>query len=86
MSLTPGILRDKVARFSPWSKALDIAPQLKIPLSRRGIHKGMPDPDPTGPRMPALLRSAGFDTDGGKVQVGAGTKVFSGPETRKWLA
>ena len=46
----------------------------------------MPDPDPTGSRMPALLRSAGFDTDGGKVQVGAGTKVFSGPETRKWLA
>jgi hypothetical protein len=46
----------------------------------------MPDPDPTGPRMPALLRSAAFDTGGGKVRVGAGTKVFSGQETRKWLA
>jgi hypothetical protein len=36
--------------------------------------------------MPALLRTSGFDADGGKVHVGAGTKVFSGPETRKWLA
>jgi len=36
--------------------------------------------------MPALLRSAGFDADGGKVRIGAGSKVSSGPETRKWLA
>ncbi|EXJ72431.1 uncharacterized protein A1O5_04935 [Cladophialophora psammophila CBS 110553] len=26
------------------------------------------------------------DVDGGKVRTGAGTMVFSGPETRKWLA
>lgn len=32
-----------------------------------------------------LFRKAGFDTDGGKVHIGAGTKVFSGPESRKWL-
>ena len=36
--------------------------------------------------MPALFRRAAFDADGGKVVVGAGTKVFSGPEARKWLA
>ncbi len=36
--------------------------------------------------MPALLRAAGFDTDAGKVRVGAGTRVFAGAETRKWLA
>ncbi|KAL7622187.1 hypothetical protein AAE478_007690 [Parahypoxylon ruwenzoriense] len=36
--------------------------------------------------MPALFRRAGFDADGGKVRVGAGVKVFSGPEARKWLA
>jgi ubiquinone/menaquinone biosynthesis C-methylase UbiE len=71
------------SHFYPRNLDLD---RLWVQNSRRGIHKGMPDPDPTGPRMPALLRSAGFDTDGGKVQVGAGTKVFSGPETKKWLA
>jgi hypothetical protein len=36
--------------------------------------------------MPALFRTAGFDNDGGKVRVGAGTTVYSGPQTRKWLA
>ncbi|EED14234.1 arsenite methyltransferase, putative [Talaromyces stipitatus ATCC 10500] len=45
-----------------------------------------PEDDPTSTRMPALLRSAGFDADGGKVVVGAGTTVYSGPETRKCLA
>ncbi len=53
---------------------------------RRAAHKGEPDMDPTGPRMPALLRAAGFDVDGGKVHIGAGTRVFSGLESRKWLA
>lgn len=52
----------------------------------RGLHKGEPDADPTETRMPALFRKAGFDADGGKVRVGAGVKVYSGPETRKWLA
>ena len=52
----------------------------------RALHRGAPDPDPTGTRMPALFRSVGFDADGGKVRVGAGTRVFSGPEARKWLA
>ncbi len=36
--------------------------------------------------MPALLRSIGFDTDGGMVSVGAGTRVLSSPEAQKWLA
>lgn len=42
--------------------------------------------DPTSTRMPELLRRAGFDADGGKVVVGAGSTVYSGAETRKWLA
>lgn len=50
------------------------------------LQKGVPDADPTGTRMPALFRSAGFDAGGGKVCVGAGTLVYSGPEARKWLA
>ena len=45
-----------------------------------------PDEDPTSTRMPELLRRAGFDADGGKVVIGAGTTVYSGAETRKWLA
>lgn len=45
-----------------------------------------PDEDPTSTRMPELLRRVGFDADGGKVIVGAGTTVYSGAETRKWLA
>lgn len=36
--------------------------------------------------MPSLLRRAGFDADGGKVSIGAGTTIYSGLETRKWLA
>ncbi|KAI1357425.1 S-adenosyl-L-methionine-dependent methyltransferase [Xylaria arbuscula] len=36
--------------------------------------------------LPALYRRAGFDANGGKVQVGAGTKVISGLEARRWIA
>ncbi|KAH8676476.1 S-adenosyl-L-methionine-dependent methyltransferase [Tricladium varicosporioides] len=53
---------------------------------RRGLHKGAPDADPPETSMPALFRSAGFDVDGGKVHIGAGTRVFSGSEARRWLA
>jgi hypothetical protein len=48
--------------------------------------QGQPEADGVGPRLPALFREAGFDADGGKVHVGAGTTVFTGPEKRKWLA
>ncbi|KAK3935503.1 S-adenosyl-L-methionine-dependent methyltransferase [Diplogelasinospora grovesii] len=52
----------------------------------RALHKGEPDADPTESRMPALFREAGFDADGGKVCVGGGATVYSGPQTRQWLA
>ncbi|CAJ2511695.1 Uu.00g073200.m01.CDS01 [Anthostomella pinea] len=52
----------------------------------RSIYKGEPPKDTTGTMMPALFRKAGFDADGGKVQIGVSTKVFSGPEARKFLA
>ncbi|KAI3336493.1 S-adenosyl-L-methionine-dependent methyltransferase [Xylariaceae sp. AK1471] len=48
----------------------------------RALNKGVLEPDPTGTRMPALFRRAGFE----KVQLGAGTMVFTDPERRKWLA
>ncbi|KKO99883.1 methyltransferase-UbiE family protein [Trichoderma harzianum] len=52
----------------------------------RASRKGKPEADPTATVMPALLRKAGFDVDGGKVHVGAGTSVFSDAEARKRLA
>lgn len=85
--LKPGGLlatRDGAAQhFYPRSLDLD---RLWGDNLARAISKGQPDEDPTGTRMPALFRSAGFDADGGKVRVGAGTTVYSGPEARKWLA
>lgn len=54
--------------------------------------RGMGVPDFIGGRMPALLRDAGFDVDGGPgegagtgVRIGAGTTVYSSPEGRKAL-
>ncbi|KAF2246937.1 S-adenosyl-L-methionine-dependent methyltransferase [Trematosphaeria pertusa] len=69
--------------FYPRSLDLD---RLWVGNLSRAVRKGAPETDPTGSMMPALFRRAGFDADGGKVRVGAGTMVYSGPETRKWLA
>ncbi|KAI9745018.1 MAG: hypothetical protein M1818_001296 [Claussenomyces sp. TS43310] len=81
-----GILATRDAsdqHFYPRSSDLD---RLWVRNQSRGFRKGAPDGDPTGTIMPALLRRAGFDADGGKVCIGAGTTVYSGPEARKWLA
>lgn len=69
--------------FYPQSLDLD---RLWGQNQNRAFHKGKPIADPTGTRMPALFRKAGFDADGGKIRIGAGTIVFSDPESRKWLA
>ncbi|KAI1420895.1 S-adenosyl-L-methionine-dependent methyltransferase [Xylaria sp. FL1777] len=50
---------------------------------RQGAPEEMED---TWTSLPAYYRSAGFDADGGKVQIGAGTMLVSGPEARKWVA
>ncbi|KAI0534492.1 S-adenosyl-L-methionine-dependent methyltransferase [Xylaria digitata] len=50
---------------------------------RQGAPDGVED---TWASIPAFYRSAGYDADGGKVQIGAGTMAVSGPESRKWLA
>jgi hypothetical protein len=42
--------------------------------------------DLSPPVMPALFRRAGFDADGGKVRISTGSTVFSGADTRQWLA
>jgi ubiquinone/menaquinone biosynthesis C-methylase UbiE len=71
------------SHFYPKSSDLD---RLWGENQRRVILKGAPETEPIGSSMPGLLRSAGFDVDGGKVRIGAGTTIFSGAETRKWLA
>ncbi|KAI1273829.1 S-adenosyl-L-methionine-dependent methyltransferase [Xylaria sp. FL0933] len=50
---------------------------------RQGAPEGAED---TWESLPALFRRAGFDVDGGKVQIGAGTMMVTGLQTRKWLA
>ncbi|KAF2108435.1 S-adenosyl-L-methionine-dependent methyltransferase [Lophiotrema nucula] len=52
----------------------------------RALAKGKPEVDLIATKLPALFRKAGFDADGGKVRIGADGRVFSGPETREWLA
>jgi len=77
-----GILasRDMAAtHFYPPSLDID---RLWVRNLSRGLSKGTPPIDPPGTIMPALYRSVGFD----KVRIGAGTTVYSGSETRKWLA
>jgi ubiquinone/menaquinone biosynthesis C-methylase UbiE len=69
--------------FHPRSLDLD---RLWVINQARAFQQGQYDPDATAMRLPALFRKAGFDVDGGKVQVGAGSTVFVGPETRKKLA
>jgi ubiquinone/menaquinone biosynthesis C-methylase UbiE len=52
----------------------------------RSIYKGPPPADSNGSQMSVFMRKAGFDADGGKVRIGASTKVSSGLENRKWMA
>ena len=52
----------------------------------RVVNKGVVDGDSTGSMMPVLFREAGFDADGGRVRIGAGSTVYAGAETRAWLA
>jgi ubiquinone/menaquinone biosynthesis C-methylase UbiE len=75
--------RDGAAQhFYPTSLNLD---RLWVENFSRAMAKGKPPADSTGAIMPALFRKAGFDADGGKVIIGAGTTVFAGKETRKML-
>ncbi|KAI0423412.1 S-adenosyl-L-methionine-dependent methyltransferase [Xylaria sp. FL1042] len=50
---------------------------------RQGAPDGVED---TWDSLPAFFRSAGFDVDGDKVQIGAGTMMVTGLQARKWLA
>ncbi|KAI0814670.1 S-adenosyl-L-methionine-dependent methyltransferase [Xylaria sp. FL0064] len=50
---------------------------------RQGAPEGVED---TWESLPAFFRRVGFDVDGGKVQIGAGTMMVTGLQARKWLA
>ena len=81
-----GILatRDAAAQhFFPHKFDLD---RLWVGNFSRVVNKGVVGGDSTGSMMPALFRQAGFDADGGCVRIGAGSTVYAGTETRKWLA
>lgn len=82
-----GILASRTAadqHFYPRSLGLD---RLWVQNFHRTVSlKLAPDESPTSTRMPEMLRRAGFDADGGKVVIGAGTTVYSGAENRRWLA
>lgn len=69
--------------FYPRSLDLD---RLWVGNFARAVRQGAAAGDPVGSSMPRFFRQAGFDTDAGKVRVGAGTTVYSGAEARKWLA
>ncbi|CAK7210760.1 hypothetical protein SBRCBS47491_000888 [Sporothrix bragantina] len=70
--------------FYPRGLALD---RLWVPYQRRVLlQNAPPGSDNSGAVTPALFRRAGFDADGGKVVVGAGARVFAGPEQRQRLA
>lgn len=55
---------------------------------QRAVLKGHPHPEAglAPPLMPALLRRAGFDADGGKVRIGTGSSAFWGPDMRQKLS
>ncbi|KAL1895897.1 hypothetical protein Sste5346_004994 [Sporothrix stenoceras] len=70
--------------FYPRGLAID---RLWVPFQRRVLLQNAPKGcDNSGAVTPALFRAAGFDSDGGKVIVGAGARVFSGREQRSRLA
>ncbi|RHZ45311.1 class I SAM-dependent methyltransferase [Aspergillus thermomutatus] len=81
-----GILatRDTVEQhFYPRSVDLD---RLWVGNFRRAVLKGDTEAELSPSMMPALFRRAGFDADGAKVCISTGSTVFSGADTREWLA
>lgn len=81
-----GILatRDAVAQhFYPQGLDLD---RLWVGNFNRAVRKGAPERESTASSMLNVMRHAGFDASVGKVKIGAGSMVYSGPEARKWLA
>ncbi|KAJ5549375.1 hypothetical protein N7513_006609 [Penicillium frequentans] len=68
-----------------YSRSVDLD-RLWVGNFRRAVLKGDTEADLSPAVMPALFRLAGFDADGGKVRIGTGSSVFSGPDTRQWLA
>ncbi|KIA75438.1 arsenite methyltransferase [Aspergillus ustus] len=71
--------------FYPRSVGLELD-RLWVGNFGRAVLKGYDGVDLSPAVMPALFRRAGFDVDGDKVRIGTGSSVFTGAETREWLA
>ncbi|KAH8881336.1 S-adenosyl-L-methionine-dependent methyltransferase [Thozetella sp. PMI_491] len=81
-----GILATRDAaelHFYPRSYGLD---RLWTGNMARTLRRGESDQSFPGGGMPALYRQAGFGSASSKLEVGAGTTVFSGGEARRWYA
>ncbi|KAI1330230.1 S-adenosyl-L-methionine-dependent methyltransferase [Xylariaceae sp. FL0255] len=82
-----GILASRAAissHFYPASSNLD---RLWYQNLSKVLRQGAPaHAEDTGSSLPAIYRSAGFDVEGGKVQVSAGTMVVADKETRMFFA
>jgi ubiquinone/menaquinone biosynthesis C-methylase UbiE len=71
-----GVLATRDASDSHlYPKSLDLD-RLWVQNQSRMLIKGVPDSMRPGRNMPGLIRSVGFDADGGKVRVGARTTVY----------
>ena len=68
-----------VMAFRPFGKELEF-------LWSANLNRGVGRDDLPGPYMATYFRAAGFDVDGGKVTVGAGTTVYAGREKTEWWA
>ncbi len=82
-----GILASRDAAFQHFYPTKFDLDRLWVQNLGRALRQGgSEEVESAGASMPTLFRRAGFDTDGGKVRIGAGSTVYAGPETRKWLA
>ncbi|KAL2844521.1 S-adenosyl-L-methionine-dependent methyltransferase [Aspergillus pseudoustus] len=71
--------------FYPRSVGLDLD-RLWVRNFGRAVLKGYDGVDLSPAVLPALFRQAGFDVDSDKVRIGTGSSVFTGAETRQFLA
>ncbi|KAK4579982.1 hypothetical protein LTR86_000184 [Recurvomyces mirabilis] len=81
-----GIVACRDAAFQHFYPAHLDLDRLWVGNMNKVIYKGVSPSEAPGKNMLPLFRKAGFDVDGGKVVLGAGAMVHSGPDERKWLA
>lgn len=81
-----GIVASRDAAFQHFYPERLELDRLWVGNMNRVIYRGAPAEDAPGKNMLAIFRQAGFDVDGGKVEIGASSTVHSGSDQRAWLA